>query len=50
VGQIEVPFSLVASALVFRERIAARGAGGIALLTGSVLALILPGPAAAAGP
>jgi drug/metabolite transporter (DMT)-like permease len=40
VGQVEVIFSLVASARVFNERLTAREAGGIALLTVSIVALV----------
>ncbi len=41
VGQIEVIFSLMASVLFFREKIAGREALGIALLSASILGLIL---------
>lgn len=41
VGQIEVIFSLAASVLVFNEKISRREALGIALLTASILGLIL---------
>ena len=41
VGQIEVIFSLAASVLVFNEKISRREAVGIALLTASILGLIL---------
>ncbi len=41
VGQVELVFSLAASVLVFGEKITGKEAAGIALLTGSVLALIL---------
>ena len=40
-GQIELVFSVLASALVFRETITAREIGGIALLTLSILGLVL---------
>ena len=40
VGQIEVIFSLVASVLVFRERVTVREIMGIALLSVSILALV----------
>ncbi len=40
VGQVEVIFSLLASVLIFRERVTPREAGGIALLTGSILVLV----------
>jgi drug/metabolite transporter (DMT)-like permease len=43
VGQVELIFSLAVSVMVFRERIAAREAGGIALLAGSILAIALLG-------
>src|SRR6056297_3796465 len=41
VGQIEVIFSLAVSVLVFRERLTGREGVGIALLTGSIVALVL---------
>ena len=41
VGQIEVIFSLMASVLFFREKIADREALGIALLSASILGIIL---------
>jgi drug/metabolite transporter (DMT)-like permease len=41
VGQVELIFSLGASVLVFGERLTVKEAAGIALLTGSVLSLIL---------
>ena len=41
VGQIEVIFSLVASVLFFREKIAARELLGIGLLSASILGLVL---------
>lgn len=41
VGQIEVIFSLAVSVLVFRERLTGREGLGIALLTGSILALVV---------
>lgn len=41
VGQVEVIFSLAASVLFFRERISARESAGIALLTASILSLVL---------
>ena len=40
VGQVEVIFSLVASARLFGERITAREVGGIALLTASIVTLV----------
>ncbi|MTJ05961.1 MAG: DMT family transporter [Sediminimonas qiaohouensis] len=40
VGQVEVIFSLAASVLIFRERVTPREAVGIALLTGSIVALV----------
>lgn len=43
VGQIEVIFSLVVSVLVFHERTSARELTGIALLTASILGLVLLG-------
>jgi len=43
VGQIEVIFSLLVSWLVFHEKLTAREAVGITLLTGSILALVLLG-------
>ncbi len=43
VGQIEVIFSLMASVLFFRERVSARELAGIALLTASILGLVLLG-------
>ncbi|GAB4302468.1 MAG: EamA family transporter [Roseovarius sp.] len=43
VGQIEVIFSLAASVLVFRERVSGRELVGIALLTASILTLVLTG-------
>lgn len=41
VGQVELVFSLIVSTLVFGERLTVKEAAGIALVTGSVLALIL---------
>ena len=41
VGQIEVIFSLAASVLFFRERVSGREIVGIALLTASILGLVL---------
>lgn len=41
VGQVELVFSLLVSMLVFGERMTAKEAAGIALVTGSVLGLIL---------
>ncbi len=41
VGQIELIFSLIASVLFFRERVNGRELGGMALLTISILALVL---------
>jgi len=41
VGQIEVIFSVLASVLVFRERITGRELWGMGLLTVSILVLIL---------
>ena len=41
VGQIEVIFSLMASVLFFREKVAAREVLGIGLLSLSILALVL---------
>lgn len=43
VGQVEVIFSMAASVLFFRERIARRELSGIALVTGSILLLVLSG-------
>ena len=43
VGQVEVIFSLLASVLVFRERILARELAGIALLSASIVLLVLLG-------
>ena len=43
VGQIEVIFSIAASVLWFRERMSAREALGIAVLTASILGLVLLG-------
>ncbi|MEQ8294219.1 MAG: DMT family transporter [Roseovarius sp.] len=43
VGQVEVIFSLMASVLVFHETITRRELAGIALLTASILALVLVG-------
>jgi len=40
-GQVELLFSLVASVVVFRERISRREGLGMALLTCSILVLIL---------
>ncbi|PJE30802.1 EamA-like transporter family protein [Pseudooceanicola antarcticus] len=40
VGQFEVVLSLLASVLFFREKVSGKELGGIALITGSVLALI----------
>ena len=40
VGQVEVIFSIMASVLVFKERISRRELGGIGLLTGSILMLV----------
>ncbi len=41
IGQIEVIFSIVASVLFFRERISKRESTGIALLSASIIALVL---------
>ncbi|NBD30597.1 MAG: EamA family transporter [Alphaproteobacteria bacterium] len=41
VGQVELVFSLAASALVFHEKITARELAGVAILTISVVALVL---------
>ena len=43
VGQVEVIFSLIASVLVFHERISARELWGIGLLTASILLLVAVG-------
>lgn len=43
VGQVEVIFSLIASVAVFRERVSGRELWGIALLTLSILGLVLLG-------
>lgn len=43
VGQVEVIFSLIAAVLVFGERISRREAGGIVMLTLSVLGVVLYG-------
>lgn len=43
VGQVEVIFSMLASVLVFRERISGREYLGIALLTASILLLVAVG-------
>ena len=43
VGQIEVIFSLLASVLFFKERVTARELLGIALLTASILLLVILG-------
>jgi len=43
VGQVELIFSLLASVLFFRERVARRELAGIALLTASILGLVLLG-------
>ena len=43
VGQIEVIFSLAASALFFRETISSREYTGIVLITGSILYLVVAG-------
>lgn len=43
VGQVELIFSLAVSVLVFRERVAGREIGGIALLAVSILAIALLG-------
>ncbi|MEM6589087.1 MAG: DMT family transporter [Pseudomonadota bacterium] len=43
VGQVEVIFSLLASVLFFKERVAAREMLGIALLTASILVLVVLG-------
>jgi len=43
VGQVEVIFSIAASVLFFGERLTRREVVGIALLTGSILALVLFG-------
>ncbi|WP_108482654.1 DMT family transporter [Oceaniglobus ichthyenteri] len=40
-GQVELLFSVAASVLVFREKVSLREAGGMALLTCSILVLIL---------
>lgn len=42
-GQVEIAFSILVATLVFRERIAGREAAGMALLTGSILLLVLFG-------
>lgn len=39
-GQVEIVFTLMASALVFRERLHLREAGGIALVIASVVAIV----------
>jgi len=41
VGQVELIFSLLASVLVFREKIAARELAGIALLTLSIVGIVI---------
>lgn len=41
VGQVEIVFTLLASALVFHERLTRREGAGIALVIGSVIALVL---------
>lgn len=41
VGQIEIVFTLAVSVLVFRERLKPREAAGIALVVGSLVALVL---------
>ena len=41
VGQVEVIFSIAASVLFFKERITRREAAGIALISASVLSLVL---------
>ena len=41
VGQVEVIFSLAASVLFFRERLSRREGAGIALISASVLLLVL---------
>ena len=43
VGQVEVIFSMLVSVAVFRERITGREMLGIALLTTSILALVVFG-------
>ncbi|MEL7255931.1 MAG: DMT family transporter [Pseudomonadota bacterium] len=43
VGQVEVIFSLLASVLFFKERVAAREIIGIALLTASIVVLVVLG-------
>ena len=40
-GQVEIVFTLMASALFFRERLSGREGAGIALVVLSVLVLIL---------
>ncbi|MPL84653.1 hypothetical protein SDC9_30618 [bioreactor metagenome] len=42
-GQVEIVFTLLVSALVFRERLSAREGAGIALVIGSLLLLVLTG-------
>lgn len=42
-GQVEIVFTLLVSALVFRERLSAREGAGIALVIGSLLLLVLMG-------
>lgn len=41
VGQVEIVFTLLVSVLVFREKLTAREGAGIALVIGSVVALVL---------
>ena len=41
VGQVELIFSMMASVLIFGERISRREVQGLVLLSGSVLALVL---------
>ncbi|MEZ5716320.1 MAG: hypothetical protein R3D85_14880 [Paracoccaceae bacterium] len=43
VGQIEVIFSILASVLIFHETMARKELTGIALLTASILGLVLLG-------
>ena len=40
-GQVEIVFTLTASALIFRERLSAREGAGIALVVASLIALVL---------
>ncbi|MCO5128771.1 MAG: EamA family transporter, partial [Rhodobacteraceae bacterium] len=41
VGQVEIVFTLLASALFFRERLKLREGAGIALVVGSLLLIVL---------